>query len=143
MAPEQAAGNPISTRADLFSLGVVLYECLTAQLPFSGTTTFDYVRHVMQSPPRRLDRVAPDTPADLVDLIDQLLEKTPADRPESAEAVVTRLRQLEDALTAPTGDMRTARQARAGRRWKVVAALALLAAVVAVGWRFVLAADIG
>ncbi len=137
MAPEQAAGSPITTRADLFSLGVVLYECLTAQLPFSGTTTFDYVRHVMQSPPRRLDRVKPDTPADLVDLIDQLLEKTPADRPESAEAVVARLRQLEDTLTAPTGGMRTARQARAGRRWKVVAALALVAAVVAIGWRFV------
>ena len=81
MAPEQAAGQPVTTRADLFSLGVVLYECLTGQLPFSGTTTFDYVRHVMQSAPRRLDRVAPETPADLVDLVDRCLEKTPADRP--------------------------------------------------------------
>ncbi len=137
MAPEQAAGQPISTRADLFALGVVLYECLTGQLPFSGTTTFDYVRHVMQSPPRRLDRVAPDTPADLVDLIDRLLEKTPADRPASADAVVATLRELEDALTAPSGSLRTARQARAGRRWKRVAVGALVVAAIALSWRFI------
>jgi Tol biopolymer transport system component len=136
MAPEQAAGQPISTRADLFSLGVVLYECLTRQLPFSGSTTFDYVRHVMQSPPRRLDRVAPDTPADLVDLIDRLLEKTPADRPESADAVVAALRGLEETITGATGEIRTARQARASRRWKVVAAGALAVAAAAFGWQF-------
>jgi Tol biopolymer transport system component len=135
MAPEQAAGSPITTRADLFSLGVVLYECLTGQLPFSGTTTFDYMRHVMQSPPRRLDRVAPDTPADLVDLIERCLEKTPADRPESAGAVVSALRRLEDALTAPAGAVRTARQARAGRRWQLAAVAAAVIAAAAVGWR--------
>lgn len=136
MAPEQAAGRPITTRADLFSLGVLLYECLTGRLPFSGSTTFDYVRHVMQSPPKRLDRVAPETPADLVDLVDQLLEKQPADRPESADAVVRRLRQLEDALTAPGGPVRTAREARAGRRWKIAAAAAFAAAIIAAGWRY-------
>jgi len=137
MAPEQASGQPITTRADLFSLGVVLYECLTAKLPFSGSTTFDYVRHVMQSPPRRLDKVAPDTPADLVDLVDRLLEKTPADRPDSAEAVVTRLRQLEDTLTSPTGDIRTARQVRTGRRWQLVTVAAIAVAVIASTWRFI------
>ena len=137
MAPEQAAGQPITTRADLFSLGVVLYECLTGHLPFSGSTTFDYVRHVMQSPPKRLDKVAPETPADLVDLVDRLLEKTPADRPESADDVVKQLRQLEDAFTAPTRDIRTARQARAGRRWKLVAGAAILIATIALSWRFI------
>jgi serine/threonine protein kinase len=137
MAPEQAAGQPITTRADLFSLGVVLYECLTAQLPFSGSTTFDYVRHVMQSPPRRLDRVAPDTPADLVDLVDRLLEKTPADRLESAEAVVTRLQQLQDTLTSPTGDIRTARQARVGGAGNSSRLRAIAVAVIASTWRFI------
>ena len=135
MAPEQAAGQPVTTRADLFSLGVLLYECLTGQLPFSGTTTFDYVRHVMQSAPRRLDRVAPETPADLVDLVNRCLEKTPADRPDSAEAVVADLRRLQDLLTAPVGSVRTARQARAGRRWKTVAAAAVGIAAIAVSWR--------
>jgi serine/threonine protein kinase len=137
MAPEQAAGQPVTARADLFSLGVLLYECLTTSLPFSGTTTFDYVRHVMQSPPRRLDRIAPDTPADLVDLIEQCLEKTPASRPVSADVVVAQLRRLSEALASAGGSLRTAGQARSGRRWQIVAAVAIAAAALALGWRFV------
>ena len=137
MAPEQAAGQQVTTRADLFSLGVVLYECLTGRLPFSGTTTFDYVRHVLQSPPKRLDKIAPETPVDLVDLIDRLLEKQPADRPDSAEAVVAQLRELQDALTAPTGSLRTARQARTGKWWRAIAVAAVVVAAVASSWRFI------
>jgi serine/threonine protein kinase len=137
MAPEQASGQQVTTRADLFSLGVLLYECLTGRLPFSGSTTFDYVRHVLQSAPKRLDKVAPETPADLVELIDRLLEKQPADRPDSADVVVAKLRELQDALTAPTGTLRTARQARAGRWWKAVAFAAVIVAAVVSGWRFI------
>ena len=137
MAPEQAAGQPVTTRADLFSLGVVMYECLTGALPFSGSTTFDYVRHLMQSPPRRLDRVAPDMPADLVDLVDRCLEKAPVERPESADAVVSELRRLSAALTSPGASIRTARHARSGRRWQTIAAAALVVAAIAIGWRFI------
>jgi serine/threonine protein kinase len=137
MAPEQAAGQQVTARADLFSLGVLLYECLTGSLPFSGRTTFDYVRHVMQSPPRRLDRVVPDTPADLVDLIEKCLEKTPAARPESAGAVVAELRRLSDTLSSPGGSLRTAKQVRFGRRWQVVAVVAIGVAALALGWRLI------
>jgi serine/threonine protein kinase len=137
MAPEQAAGQQVTARADLFSLGILLYECLTGSLPFSGRTTFDYVRNVMQSPPRRLDRVLPDTPADLVDLIEKCLEKTPASRPESAGAVVAELRRLSDTLSSAGGSLRTARQARFGRRWQIIAGVAILIAALALGWRFV------
>jgi len=94
MAPEQAAGQPVTARADLFSLGVLMFECLTGTLPFSGSTTFDYVRNVMQSTPRRLDRIAPETPAKLVDLVERCLEKVPAERPESADAIVSALRRM-------------------------------------------------
>ena len=136
MAPEQAAGQPITTRADLFSFGVLLYECLTGSLPFSGSTTFDYVRHVMQSAPKRLDRVAPDTPAVLVDLVERCLEKTPADRPESAGEIDRQLRALTDTLTSPGAAIRTAGQMRSGRRWKIVAAAAAVLAVAAAAWQF-------
>ena len=136
MAPEQAAGEAVTTRADLFSFGVLLYECLTGSLPFSGSTTFDYVRHVMQSPPKRLDRVAPDTPAMLVDLVERCLEKQPGDRPASADEVVKQLRALTDALTSPGAGVRTAGQVRMGRRWKIAAIAAVAIAVVAAAWQF-------
>jgi serine/threonine protein kinase len=141
MAPEQAAGHAITTRADLFSFGVLLYECLTGALPFSGSTTFDYVRHVMQSAPKRLDRVAPETPAVLVDLVERCLEKTPADRPESADEIVRTLRGLTDALTSPGTSVRTAGQVRSGRRWMFVAAGALALAAIAVALQFAFRGD--
>ena len=136
MAPEQAAGHPITARADLFSFGVLLYECLTSQLPFSGTTTFDYVRNVMQSAPRRLDRVAPDTPADLVDLIERCLEKSPIDRPESADVVVQQLGRLSDSLTGTGGRVLTVGQHRARRRFSMIAGGVAVVAIAALGWWF-------
>jgi len=141
MAPEQASGDRVTTRADLFSFGVLLYECLTGSLPFSGSTTFDYVRHVMQSAPKRLDRVAPQTPAVLVDLVERCLEKAPADRPASADEIVVQIRQLIDGLTSPGAVIRTAGQAKSGRRWMLVAAAAVAIAAVAVAWRFVWTSD--
>ena len=141
MAPEQAAGQAVTTRADLFSFGVLLYECLTGALPFSGSTTFDYVRHVMQSAPKRLDRVAPETPAVLVDLVERCLEKTPADRPDSADEVVRQLRGLTDALTSPGASVRTAGQARSGRRWMLAGAGALVIAAAGLVWQLAFRGD--
>jgi Tol biopolymer transport system component len=135
LSPEQVVGVRSDPRSDLFSLGVVLYECVTGQLPFSGTSTFDYVRHLMQSPPRRLDRLAPHTPADLVDLIERCLEKTPAARPQSADEVVAALRQLSSTLTATGVLAQSVRQARASRRLRLVAIAAVAVAAAAVGWR--------
>ena len=68
----------------------------------------------MQSAPKRLDRVAPETPAVLVDLVERCLEKTPADRPDSADEIVRQLRGLADALTSPGTSVRTAGQVAIG-----------------------------
>lgn len=132
MAPEQAAGQPITSRADLFSLGVILFECLTGQLPFEGTSGYDYVRHLLSDNPRPLWRLAPHAPADLVRMVERCLEKTPAARIESASEIVTTLQQLSESLTRSSVDVRTVRDVRRRRHSRLIAlGIAGVAAVVA------------
>jgi tRNA A-37 threonylcarbamoyl transferase component Bud32 len=88
MAPEQSAGESVDHRADLYALGVTLFELLTGRLPFEdGDVAFQH-RNTPAPDPR--DRFA-DVPASLARLILDLMAKDPAARPASGEAVVQRL----------------------------------------------------
>jgi Tol biopolymer transport system component/tRNA A-37 threonylcarbamoyl transferase component Bud32 len=134
MAPEQAVGEPVTARADLFATGVVLFECLTGKLPFAGTSPYDYVRHLLSDDPRSLDRLAPTAPVDLVRLIERCLEKTPANRPASAAEVLNELRRIAGALTATGGVLPTMAATRQTRRWQMVAIAAALTGAAAALW---------
>ncbi|APU44685.1 protein kinase domain-containing protein [Streptomyces sp. TN58] len=87
MAPEQFQGGAVTPAADLYALGCVLYEMLLGVPPFVGTSAYELgEKHVRQAPnPVRL--VRHDVPEALARLVDRLLAKDPADRPESAAAV--------------------------------------------------------
>ena len=87
MAPEQARGEPVDARADLFSLGGVLYEAATGRPPFDGTTPLAVLRRVADETQPPLKGVVPDTPQWLSDVIDRLLAKEPADRFQTAQEV--------------------------------------------------------
>jgi serine/threonine protein kinase len=87
MAPEQARGDEADARADLFSLGVVLYEALAGKPPFEGNTPLAVLRRVADDPHPRLRRLNPDVPGWLEDVVDGLLAKEPKDRVQSAVEV--------------------------------------------------------
>ena len=95
MAPEQATGEGVDHRADLYAFGVTLFELLTGGVPFpDGDVTYQH-RHTPAPDPR--SRV-PALPAGLAELVLQMMEKRPEDRPASAAEVGSRLQRLVEEL---------------------------------------------
>jgi tRNA A-37 threonylcarbamoyl transferase component Bud32 len=98
MAPEQGRGQATDARADLFSVGCVLYRMTTGRPAFRGKGVLDTLVHVAldrPAPPRALN---PAVPPALAALVERLLAKDPADRPPSARAVADALRAVERRL---------------------------------------------
>ena len=94
LSPEQAKGTAIDTRSDLYSLGVMLYEMASGRVPFdTPSLTGLLVAHVTEVP-APLTQIMPDANPGLAALVDELLRKDPADRPQSAKAVELRLEAL-------------------------------------------------
>jgi serine/threonine protein kinase len=87
MAPEQARGDRLDRRADLFSLGGVLYALCTGQPAFQGDSTPAVIRQVCEAQPTPIRVLEPDVPGWLVEIIDRLLAKDPAERFQSASEV--------------------------------------------------------
>jgi tRNA A-37 threonylcarbamoyl transferase component Bud32 len=133
MAPEQAAGEPLGPRADLFSLGSVLYELCTGRPAFRAPTTVAVIRRVCDEAPRPIREVNPDVPGALCRLIERLHAKTPADRPASAQEVADLLSGMLASLQQPDAGehvgrvpARQARWHRGPRGWLCAAAALLL-----------------
>lgn len=85
MSPEQCAGQAVDNRSDLFSIGIVLYQLLTGEKPFQGSSTHAVMHHILQSTPERPTALNPTLPAAVDRLMERALAKNPADRFQSAE----------------------------------------------------------
>ncbi|MBI3411044.1 MAG: DUF1080 domain-containing protein [Planctomycetes bacterium] len=106
MAPEQASGNPVDHKVDLFSLGCVLYLACTGQRPFKGNDTVSTLVAVATETPPAPRQISKQVPKGLSDLIMRLLEKKPGNRPASAQTVVDALHDVETGPTIPDPPLR-------------------------------------
>lgn len=95
MAPEQARGDTVDHRCDLFSMGCVLYRMLSGRLPFDGNSLFAVLTAIETATPPPLAELQPDVPLELSQLVARLLAKKPGDRPATAQAVYDELAAIE------------------------------------------------
>ena len=116
MSPEQAAGQTVDHRSDLFSLGSVLYAMCTGRPPFRAETTLAVLRRVEECRPRPIREVNPDIPAWLAGIVGKLHAKDPADRFQSAAEVAA----LAGRSAWPTSSSRPATRCRRRRPFSVV-----------------------
>ncbi|MBI1947519.1 MAG: Hsp70 family protein [Deltaproteobacteria bacterium] len=103
MSPEQLIGQPIDPRADIFALGVVLYECITGRLPFAGQTEREILfSQLSTDPPRPSTLVSADhpIPRELDELILQCLDREPSRRPQTMREVRGRLESVLEELVS-------------------------------------------
>jgi serine/threonine protein kinase len=94
MSPEQVSGSKLDQRSDLYSLGVTFYHLLAGQPPFNGETAVMVAMKHLNDKAAPLHDARADLPAALCDLIHQLLEKKPEDRPENAQVVLKEIKRI-------------------------------------------------
>jgi serine/threonine protein kinase len=152
LSPEQASGKPVTPATDVYSLGVVMFELLTAEVPFPGENFVAVAMKHINEPPPDLRELRPDVPLRLIAAIERALEKDPARRFGSMDQFAWELKQCLAEMGSPDADRtfiapspvlresrpHTARSARP-RRWPIyalillVAAAAIVAGVLALG----------
>jgi len=120
MSPEQAVRQPVDARSDLFSLGAVMYEMTTRQLPFPGKGLDDVVRGIKDRPPKPIEELNPQVPDELIRIINKAMQKERTRRYQSAA-------EMRDDLLA----LRQRLEARASKR-KALLAPALVVALLGI-----------
>ena len=141
MSPEQARGEKVDQRTDIFSLGVVLYEMVTGDRPFKGKSVVDTLHAIINVEPTSVTQLNSQVPAELGDILEKTLAKEPAERYQHAGDLEIDLRRLKRAiesntlLSTRTAAVKRTWSTRSSLKWLAIA-LPLIAAAVVAGWWF-------
>jgi serine/threonine protein kinase/dienelactone hydrolase len=133
MSPEQAKGNTVDARTDLWSLGVIYFELLAGRTPFQGEGNIAILHAIIEDPPASLRKSRPDAPQLANQIICRSLEKDPGSRYQSASEVV---RETSALLTRTASSSHDAAATRRSRAVALSAIVALLLTVAAGAWFF-------
>ncbi len=134
MSPEQAGGRLIDARSDLFSLGIVLYECLTARRPFQGDSAQDSFFALQTEDPQPPSACIPAIPHALDAIVLKLLARKPSERYQSATALLSDLRNIRQTPShSPSGP---AARRRSSRNLMLLCIVVALVSAVGVLWRY-------
>ena len=100
MSPEQARGDDVDHRSDIFSIGCILYECVTGRRPFIGDSSIDTLHKIIYAEPPPLEEKAPEAPRELHRIIRKTLAKDRDQRYQSAKDLAIDLRELKTDLSS-------------------------------------------
>jgi len=98
MSPEQASGREVTTESDLYSLGAMMFRSLTGRPPLKAASSIETIMLVASTSPPKIQTIKETVPTEIANLVDGLLEKEPAARPDISEVVIPTLKAVADSL---------------------------------------------
>ena len=128
MSPEQASGQPLDARSDIFSFGAVLHELLSGQRPFEGATDLEVLKSIVHASPTALPSAVPDA---LRTIVDKTLEKDPAERYQHMQDLVVDLRRVARKGSSTLQPALAVGPPRRGRRYAWLLGVGVAAVLVA------------
>ena len=129
MSPEQVMARPVTTRADIFSTGVILFEMLTGARPFMGENIEEILKRIVSWTPARVSDLNPNVPPRVSSVIERMLAKNPDERPTAPEAlaILDPGAKPEAAGATRTEERSTLRRRISARTFATTVAVAILA----------------